>query len=202
MKANLMFKSNTISPRWIALTAAGAVFALTPLASAIEVQEFRDKAAWEAAVGDFTTITFSELPPDTFVTDQYAHLGVTFVDGAYLTRGPNSSGFLNDGWGLDGNGPIRLEFDVPHRWIAADFPGPIKYELYRDGDLIHITDRFGAGGLGWFGGIESSEPFDTIIIQDPADGEPFLDDLHFAIPTPGALPLLLFPLLTPRRRRR
>ena len=182
------------------LLSAAVVGVLATPALAIEVQEFTDKAAWEAAVGEFTTITFTELPENTWVTDQYADLGVLFTGDSDSIR--HGSWFQNDGVGLDGNLEIRLEFDVPHRWIAADFPGLVDYKLYRDGEFLYRSDEFGSGAIFSFGGIISSEPFDMVIIDDPVDSAPFLDDLHFGIPTPGAMPLLLFPLLTPRRRRR
>ena len=54
--------------------------------------------------------------------------------------------YPEDGAGLDGNGNITLLFDKPQAWIAADFPGILQIELYRDGQLLHTSGIFGVGG--------------------------------------------------------
>ncbi len=136
----------------------------------------------------------------TFITGQYAHLGVNFVDGndsIFL-----NDVFLNDGAGLDGNGDITLTFDKPQFWIGADFPGALRIELFLEGALIYSSGIFGIGGKGFFAGLLSSEPFDAAIVMDQA-GEAAIDDLHFGtIPAPGALWLIGLGAarLSPRRR--
>ena len=163
------------------------------------VEEFTDKDEWIAAVGAFTTIDFTGFPDGTFITDQYADLGILFTDG-------NDSidvwaGHVNDGWGLDGNPDIHLSFDSPQAWIAVHFPGDVQIDLF-SGDILLSSSVFIAGGLGNFGGVISSELFDTVVILDPSVGDVFIDDLHFGVPAPSAMWLLAVAALLPRRRRR
>ncbi len=164
------------------------------------VEEFTDKDEWISAVGRFTTIDFTGFPQGTFITDQYADLGILFTDGndsIFLSE----PAFPNDGAGLDGNGNISVVFDTRQAWIGVDFPGDLQIELFREGRLIH-TSVFIAGGIGNFGGIVSSELFDSVFLIDPVDAAVFIDDVHFGVPAPGALWLLAAVALLPRRRRR
>ncbi|MCH8152483.1 MAG: hypothetical protein IH830_08940 [Planctomycetes bacterium] len=166
------------------------------------VEEFTDKDEWMAAVGDFTTIGFTGFPDGTFITDQYADLGVLFVGGNENIF-VNDFLFPNDGAGLDDGGftPIAVSFDTPQAWIAVDFPGLVQFELFREGELIYTSSEFGVGGVGNFAGLVSSELFDLAVIDDPSDSSVVIDDLHFGVPSPGALWLLGLSALRPRRRR-
>ena len=159
--------------------------------------DFTDKDEWIAAVGDFTTIDFTGFPLGTFITDQYADLGIIFTDGNDSIH--QTCSFVNDCWGLDGNGDISVTFDTPQLWIGTDFPGFLAIELYSNGNLIH-TGFFGFGGVGNFGGILSSVPFDAAVLIDVGD-EAAIDDLHFGVPTPGSLTILVLGCLFQRRRR-
>ncbi len=163
------------------------------------VEEFTDKDEWIAAVGDFTTIDFTGFPQGTFITDQYADLGILFTDGNDTFFFTPS--FINDSWGVDGNGNISVVFDTPQAWIGVDFPGDLQIDLFSEGRLIH-TSVFIAGGIGNFGGLISSELFDAAVLIDPVDGAVFIDDVHFGVPAPGALWLLAVAALFSRRRRR
>ncbi|MCH8151501.1 MAG: hypothetical protein IH830_03905 [Planctomycetes bacterium] len=164
------------------------------------VAEFTDKDEWIAAVGDFTTIDFTGFAQGTFITDQYADLGIVFTDGNdSINFSPTA--FPNDAWGLDGNGDISVSFDAPQAWIGVDFPGDLQIDLFSEGRLIH-TSVFIAGGIGNFGGLISSELFDAAVLIDPIGVEAEIDDLHFGVPAPGALWLLGLAALFPRRRRR
>jgi hypothetical protein len=131
-------------------------------------------------------------------------LGVHFVDGYdFVVLGWET--FLNDGAGLDGNELVDLVFDAPVYWIAADFPGAIGFDLYFEGESFYTSSEFGGGGLGNFGGLVSSEPFDRAVIwQYGTHPNVTLDDLHFGppIPAPSALWIVTAALLAPRRRRR
>ena len=164
------------------------------------VQEFTDKDEWIAAVGEFTTIGFTEFPHGTFITDQYADLGILFTDGndSIACCGPV---FPEDGAGLDGNGDISVAFDTPQLWIGADFPGLLRIELYQNGRLFYVSDNYGQDPVGNFAGLLSNEPFDAAVLIDVL-GEAEIDDLHFGVPAPGALPLLALGALCTRRRRR
>jgi hypothetical protein len=176
-------------------------------ASAGDLIEFEDKAVWEAAVGEFTTIGFTGFPEFTIITDQYSELGILFTDGNDSV-GLGETIFPNDGAGLLGTHitSIDVAFDVPQRWIAVDFPGVARIDLYRDGELIAQSTWFDAppiSGVGGFGGVISSEPFDAAVILDPEDQVVSIDDLHFggAIPAPGAVVVLVSIGLVRRRRR-
>ena len=163
------------------------------------VQEFTDKDEWIDAVGEFTTIGFTGFEIGTFITDQYADLGILFTDGSDSVQF-SPTGFPNDEWGLDGNGDIAVAFDTPQLWIGADFPGILRIELYRDGRLFYVSKDYGVG-IGQFVGLLSTKPFDAALLIDAA-GEAEIDDLHFGVPAPGTLPLLALGALWTRRRRR
>ena len=165
------------------------------------VQEFGDKDEWIDAVGEFTTIDFTGFPNGTFITDQYADLGIIFTDGDDSIRF-SPTVFPNDEWGLDGNGDISVVFDTPQLWIGADFPGILRIELYRAGRVFYVSNDYGVG-VGLFVGLVSTQPFDAAVLIDAA-GEAAIDDLHFGPPAaaPGTLALLALGALPRRRRRR
>ncbi len=165
--------------------------------------EFTDKQEWEAAVGAFTTIDFTGFPDGTFITDQYADLGVLFVGGNENIF-VNDFLFPNDGAGLDDGGftPIAVSFDTPQAWIAVDFPGLIQFELFSAGELIYTSSEFGVGGVGNFAGLVSTELFDLAVMSDPSGVDVVIDDLHFGVPSPGAIALLALGGLFFTRRRR
>jgi hypothetical protein len=167
------------------------------------VQGFTERAAWEAAVGgEFTTIGFTEYPDGTIITDQYAHLGVSFTDGNdYIAE---SSSMANDGVGLAGGSIITLAFPEPQAWLAVDFPGALHFELYRDGQHVYSSGNFGLSGKGLFAGLLSDVPFDEVVLNDWAETISFvvIDDFHFGVPAPSALvTLFAAPALTRGRRR-
>ncbi len=139
--------------------------------------EYTSKSEWVAAVGAFATIHFSEVPKFTFLTDEYADLGVLFTDGN--DQIDFGGAYVNDGWGLDGNGDINVTFDTPKRWIATDHPGPIKYQLFRGGRLIYDGILHITSGYGLFVGIVGTEPFDAARIGTGYGKDKAIDDLHF-----------------------
>ncbi len=67
------------------------------------VAEFDVKQAWIDAVGPFFTVDFTGFPGGTFITDEYADLGVLFTDGVDVILCCDE-GFPNDGAGLNGVG--------------------------------------------------------------------------------------------------
>ncbi len=145
------------------------------------VIEFTDKDEWINAVGEFTTVDFTGFPEGTFITDQYADLGVLFTDGDDNIRF-SPTGFPNDEWGLDGNTAIHLSFDSPQAYISADYPGGMKIELFSEGRLIYTSSNFGVGGAGNFAGLLSTDLFDGALLYDWIPGDVFIDDLHFGPP--------------------
>jgi hypothetical protein len=148
------------------------------------VVETEDRDGWFDAAGPVTTIGFTEFPDGTYITDQYADNGVTFVDGDDLITCCSKVTFPIDGAGLDGNAAIHLLFATPQRWIAADFPGVVQFELLSEGLSVYESGGFANGGTGNFGGLLSTTPFDEAIVLDPWDTQVNLDDLHF-----GGLPV-------------
>ena len=166
------------------------------------VEEFTDKDEWIAAVGRFTTIGFTGFPNGTFITDQYAELGILFTDGNDSISPFDPITYPNDGWGLDGNGNISVAFDSPQAWIGVDHPGFLSIELYSEGRLFYTSSIAGGGGVGFFLGLISSELFDAAVLIDPFGLDAEIDDLHFGVPAPGSVCLLALAGLWPRRRRR
>jgi hypothetical protein len=168
-----------------------------------DIVEYDEKDEWEVAAGSWSTADFTGFPDNMPLDEQYAYLGVHFVDGYdFVVLG---DGFLNDGAGLDGNEIVELVFDAPMYSIAADFPGFIGFELYFGGQPFYTSTEFGIGGYGNFGGLVSTDAFDGAVIwQYGSHPNVFLDDLHFGppIPAPSALCIVSAALLAARRRRR
>jgi len=174
--------------RWTTLVIGAGVLVTPAPVGVVEVNLPVNRDAWFSAAGPITTIGFGELPSQTFVTDQYEDLGVFFLDGDDITYCCGSTTYPQDGAGLDGNGGIHLEFLSSHTAIAIDFPGVKRFELYAQGEVVYESGDFHApnpDGVGGFGGLLSTPPFDEVIIESPVGGhsQVHLDDLHF-----GGLP--------------
>ncbi len=146
------------------------------------VAEFTNKDAWIAAVDHFTTVDFVGFPPGTFITEQYAGLGIHFTDGNDSITPLDTFVFPNDGSGLDGNGDINVSFDIPQLWIAVDYPGSIQFELFLQDQLVYTSSRFLPGGIGNFAGLLSTELFDAARLIDVVGTDAEIDDLHFGVP--------------------
>ncbi len=146
------------------------------------VLEFENKDDWLASIGPLVTVDFSGFKPGTVITDQYADLGVLFVDGFYTIPPFDPFVYPNDGWGLDGNGDITVVFDTPMAYIGVDFPGGLAIDLFSEGKLIYSSSDFGGGGVGHFGGLISSHFFDSALLIDWAGFEAEIDDLLFGPP--------------------
>ncbi|MEE8460014.1 MAG: hypothetical protein V3S08_09070 [Phycisphaerales bacterium] len=154
----------------------------TAVAGVIEFFD-EDRDEWFAVTRAVTTIDFTGFRNDTFITNQYEDLGVLFLDGDDNIICCEAQCYPSDGSGLDGNEAIHLLFDSPQRWIAADFPGFLQFELRSQGKLIYESSWFGQSGCGHFGGLLLTEAFEEAIVTDPFGGVN-LADLHF-----GFLPL-------------
>jgi hypothetical protein len=147
-----------------------------------EALVLEDEQEWIDAVGDFTTITFCELPPYTWVTDQYRELGVTF--GAFNTT-IQQCGCPDDDCGLDGNDVIDLTFTPPQRWIALAYPGGMQVALWAGEDKVFTSDELNNSGPDFFAGVVSGRPFDRAVLTCPAEQQVFLNDLHFGASLAG-----------------
>ncbi len=171
----------------VPMIAAAGVFFAAPTAEAGIIYSSTSKDDWTAAVGaPVTTIGFIGMTGQ-FITEQYADLGVHFTDGD--DYGTFNGNFL-DLFGIKGaptdGGHITLQFDTPQTWIAVNFLGVVKFELYSGPTLLGTTGNGGGGQPGnHFFGILADTSFDKVIISDPADGSVFIDDLHFFSPIPG-----------------
>jgi hypothetical protein len=163
-----------------------ALLGISGLSQAAIVNEYDSLAAYNAATGPQTVIDFTDLSSGTILTNQYAALGVEFVDGndsIFFT-----SYFVVDGFGVNGNGTIELAFTGAMNSIGVEFPGAVQFDLYLGGDLVGTSSEFAGVGTGFFGGVTSSK-FDRVIISDFVDDQVYIDNLHFGqvVPIPAAV---------------
>jgi len=145
--------------------------------------KYIDKDEWFTAVGEVTTILFTEVAPFTWLTDQYEPVGVIFVDGNDQVYCCAKESFPGDGAGVDGNGDILVEFSEPQNWVAVEFPGQIAMQLSRNGRVVY-TAGFGDSPSP-FAGVIVNEPFDSVLLIDPCCPDAEIDDLHFGAALPG-----------------
>ncbi len=185
------------------ISAAGLAAMLAPATSALaDVIEFTDRDEWFSAARQVSTIGFTEFPAGTHLADQYDELGVLFTDGLDVVLCCDSHVFPSDAAGLNSVGSTTLAFTTPQYSIAVDFPGFVQFQLFSGGSLMYMSSWFGVLPIGNFGGLISTEPFDTVLITDPVGNDAFIDDLHFGVPAPGALWLLAAMALCPAGRKR
>jgi len=180
-----------------------ALLCLQSSAQAGVVEYDEDFQGWSDAVSGFTTITFTEVPFGILQGDEYASLGVHFVDGNDAVY-PDDH--FRDGAGVTGAGTgadnIELIFDFRQYWIGADFDGGLCIRLFLQGALIYDSTTFTAFDDAEFAGLISSGPFDEAHIRNPFGGV-FVDNLYFGAPAPGAIGLLAaWSALGARPRRR
>lgn len=150
---------------------------------------YTDRSAYEAAVGLLPNIDFTGYPVGEILGDQYLPEGVRFADGNDELL--QSSAFVEDTWGVDGNGSIDIRFTVPQMHFGVDFPGFVDVRLY-DGDDLVWESEFGEPGVGHFAGVVlSGESFNRVIIADPADETAYIDTMYYhLVPEPGTIFLL------------
>jgi hypothetical protein len=180
---------------------ATCALATSAQASVVEFTSFTD---WEQAAGTYTSIGFDEVPPHTFLSDQYADLGINFPDGNDVAISCSFETFPFDGAGVDSNPDTLVEFAEPVTSIGIQHLGPVQLQLFSSGSLVYESSAFhDLGNPGEFAGVVSAIPFDSALLLDP-DNELFFDNLYFAppIPAPGALAVLALLGLTSARGRR
>lgn len=168
-----------------------------------------DGAGWFDAVPKHSTITFTEFPHNTPITNQYADLGVHFTDtDGNWTIATAPGTYPQDGMGLNGNILIELTFDQPMWAFASHFPGIAYFHFFSGEQLLFSSPLFGSG-VGIFAGFTSEVPFDRVQIHGlPPNpfGVPdkvFIDNFYFAaIPSPAGLAVMMLAGLSTTRRRR
>lgn len=186
----------------IAMALATGILTWTPSAQAVVSSTF-SYDNWQGMVGEFTTIDFTGYPNNTPITNQYAGLGITFATPTFIFA---TSGFVNDGWGIDGPAGIHILFRESQSWLAIHHGGNAYFNLYSHGSLIGTSAFDPVGGIGSFLGVVSTQPFDEVVITKPEIyGIHFaVDDLHWGnqVPAPGALVFIsLLPFTSNRKRR-
>ncbi|MFK7959063.1 MAG: hypothetical protein AB8G96_00935 [Phycisphaerales bacterium] len=193
-------------------SAALATFLLITPAATATVIEYSplDEAelAWEAAVGDWQTIDFTDLEEGDILTDQYREeFGVVFETAPFSSVVNEASGFLHDGFGFTittinfpNLGGI-ITFETPMQAIAIDHPGTFFVKLtLADGTVFESFP--GLGGLDRFSGWTSDVPIVQAEFGD-FDGSFNVDDLRL-VPVPGPASIAVLGVaaaMGPRRRR-
>jgi len=150
------------------------------LASHASVAEYISGVAWKSAVNhQFNRIAFTDIRNNIIVSDQYNHLGVTFY-ALNLVTGPVTY-FPNDAWGVRGLPSLSMKFGGLKHWVAVDHAGPARFELYRQGQLIHVSQISIFSGVGNFAGMLSTEPFDEVQIRtlSPFVDHVYIDDVYW-----------------------
>lgn len=162
---------------------------------------------WKNAAGVLSTITFAEVPADTYITDQYASLGVLFTSSdpdATYPYGPTT--FLQDGWGLDGDLQVELTFSQPINAIGWHFPGDKAVKFYSGSTLVWSDVHIGQSGqLDNFTGFIGDVTFDRVQMTgiEPNNSYVAIDNIYFStIPGPAGLALGAVAFACGRGRRR
>jgi hypothetical protein len=168
-------------------------------ASVVEFTSFTD---WEQAAGLYTSIGFDEVPPNTFLSDQYADLGINFPDGNDVAICCSFETFPFDGAGVDCNPDTLVEFAQPMNAIGMQHLGIAQIQLFLDRTMVYESRTFiDFGNPGEFAGIISEQPFDSALLLDPIASPLFFDNLHFGPPIPAPAALSLLALAGLRRSR-
>jgi MYXO-CTERM domain-containing protein len=191
--------------RMICVLTAAIGMLCAPVSGSVTVYA-NNKSAWQAAAQQFSTITFTDYPAGTHITNQYRdEFGVAFVGWQFIHHSPSL--FPNDDYGLrTAQHPMRILFDEPHYTFAIDHPSRYVLGFFHAGELFYTSPIMGNANPGFFSGFISTLPFDEVIISyyPFPNTSTFIDDLHFGtlVPMPGALALFGLGALALRRRRR
>jgi hypothetical protein len=159
--------------------------------------------AWSSAAGAHQTIGFEGFPVNTQITTQYLDMGVNFtpLDGPNVVQPFAPAFFLQDGYGIDGNGGVEMVFESPTYSVAAHNPGTWRFHLFVGNTLVYDSGFVGGSGLNKFAGVVSTVPFDRVRLVSFAGDDVYMDNLYFStVPGPGGIAVLGLALI--RRRRR
>lgn len=179
---------------------------------------------------NFNDFAHPPYPNHILISDQWKGQGITFTDGddwmADAIMSPYPGNVKRAILGKDvWNSPppldydINIEFATPIRfWGARPLMYAVQVYCYSGEDLVGemltrpvpFEDSIQGDVFPIFVGFESSTSFDRIRIARPPNPPPGLDlgaaaivdYMSFAVPTPGALGLLIPTLLGVTRRRR
>jgi hypothetical protein len=154
---------------------------------------FVDRAAYLSAAGAQTEIDFTDLPPLTIVTDQYASLGVTFTDGNDVI-GVADDDDGSDLFGASGSEPnmgITFVLSVPKATVGVDFGFSALFSGAQVAFFSGATNVGGASGQAMFVGILSNDLLiDRVFVSPKNSGgvvvPASIGDVLFAAPTPSA----------------
>ncbi len=163
-------------------------------------------AGWQSAAGEYKTCDFAAYPTNTFITDQYADLGVLFTN-----PGPNvvQAGVFDiyplDGSGIDGNCGIELTFTQPTYSVGAHGPDTWTYNVYLGSTLLYSSPGHPSSPTG-FAGFVSTVAFDRVVFFGafgPDCDDVHIDNIYFStVPAPAASILVAMGLVAGRQRRR
>lgn len=162
-------------------------------------------AAWQGATGTYSTCDFIGFPVNTQITTQYSELGAIFTpyQGPNIVGPYSPEGFLEDGYGIDGNGDVEILFDAPMHSLAAHAPGSWRYQLFSGNTMIYQSVFVGGGGAGFFAGLVSTEAFTKIRFDTFDFDDVYIDNAYFSTaPGPGVVGLGVVGLALARRSRR
>ena len=123
-------------------------------------------------------VTFAEVPLGTLLSDQYAHLGLRFLDGNDVTVAFNTE--EDDDYVLAGGNSFSLQFTPPIGSLGLDFGGSLRVQLFLGGVPLGVSDTF----ADVFGGvIREDGRFDRAVLSNPSGGSLEIYNLYF-YPTP------------------
>ena len=188
---------------WWASTLAAACTAPTALGGFAVVTGATNASQWLGNAGAYSTITFTEFPYGKMIREQYASLGIHFVEpqGNWI-NGSDINGtdvFLQDGWGLHGHNSIDMRFDTSMRGLAVYYPGIVKAQFFFGSELVYSWTQNGGGGSNKFAGFFGDVAFDRVVFKSATNAPPWMDpypavfdNLYFTpVPAPGAAACLL-----------
>jgi hypothetical protein len=182
-----------------AIIAAAAI----TVATSADVVIYEDRESWEAAAGPgVRDIGFDEVPSGTWLSDEYADLGVHFEPWAQVQHFPE---IPFDGAKLVGFDDVHFHLDEPAKAVGVFIPGAgVRFELFFERELLYRSLVYGppGGEDTVFIGLTSSFVFDEVLLTN--HGSVFLYDLALGapIPAPASFALLAVAALRHGRRRR
>jgi hypothetical protein len=158
---------------------------------------------WQQVAGPYTSLTFTEFPAFTVITDQYAGLGVTLTNPTRNVVKFDAFAFQQDGVGIDANGMCELTFDTPMKAAAAHFFGSVHLQLFLGEVYLGEVQPWNQPLANVVAAV-STTPFDRIRFKSLSPlGEFTGDNIYFSpIPSPGGVTVFVAFAGLGRRRRR